>query len=105
MTILSRCDRCESQFIRGEARYVLNVESFADVDTEVEFPQEAQGDSAGDTLQEILDDLAPLSEEEIDRQVYERFRLVLCKTCRDAVSGSLPKHQEKPAASPSNRVH
>jgi len=104
MTHFSRCDRCESQFIRGEARYVLNVESFADVDTEAEFPMDGAG-GPGETLQEILDDLAPLSEEEIDRQVYERLRLVLCKPCRDAISGSLRKHQEKPAASPSNRVH
>ncbi len=103
MKARGRCDRCESEFLPGQVSYVMNVESFADVGFELDDSEE-QSASGGD-IDALLDQLDEKEEEELNREVHDHCRLVLCKGCRDSITASLRKIQDRQTHSPQNQVH
>ena len=99
------CDRCSKTYHTGETRYVLNFESFADIDIDVDEDEApvSTSDEFDDTG--IAQDEGLQADEPHGDDLEERVRLVVCKTCHDAVTSSFKKILAKRVAAPSHHVH
>ena len=74
-----QCSRCGKEFPPGSPAYVVNVRVFADFDGVLLDPEE----EIDRQLNEVLDHIQELDPEELEKEVYEEFNLLLCKRCRD----------------------
>lgn len=106
-----RCDRCSKIYYPGESRYVLNFESFVDIDIDSD---EEEAAHAAAEANEAFEDTgiederyalhADTPEPHVD-DLEEKVRLVVCKGCHDAITSSFKKILAKRVPAPSHHVH
>ncbi len=73
------CLRCGAKLAYGSLVYRVQVKVFADfdgviLDSEKESPQ---------PLEQLLEQIQKADPKELEKEVYEAFTFVLCKSCRD----------------------
>jgi hypothetical protein len=73
------CMRCGKGLPRGDLAYVIQIRAFAGFDGMLIEPEEG----VDVQLRQVLDQMEKLDPAEMEKEVYEEFTLVLCKSCRD----------------------
>ena len=73
------CMRCGKELPTGGLTYVVQIRVFAGFDGVI-FETEEEIDNQ---LRRILDQIEKSNPEELEKEVYEEFTLLLCKSCRD----------------------
>jgi hypothetical protein len=71
--------RCGKELPAGDLTYIVQIKVFAGFDGLLSEPEEG----VDNQLNRILDEIGKSNPEELEREVYEEFTLVLCKSCRD----------------------
>ncbi len=81
-----RCARCGIRFKKGGSSFRLKAELISYFDGHIDV-------SGKKGLEEVIDkineDLAGLSEKQIQKQVYQKFEYIVCPVCRDEIEGFL----------------
>ena len=73
------CMRCGKELPAGDLVYVVQIKVFAGFDGLLSEPEEG----IDNQLNRILDQIEKSNPEELEKEVYEEFTLLLCKSCRD----------------------
>lgn len=73
------CMRCGKELPAGDLTYVVQIKVFAGFDGLLSEPEEG----IDNQLNRILDQIEKSNPEELEKDVYEEFTLLLCKSCRD----------------------
>ena len=73
------CFRCGKKLPAGDLVYVANIRVFADFDGVLLDPEEGVEEQMGKIFEQIQD----ADPDELEKEVYEEFTLILCKSCRD----------------------
>jgi len=73
------CWRCGKKLPIGSLTYVVNIRVFAGFDGVLMEPEE----DLDQQLKQILKQIEGSDPKELERDVYEEFTLILCKSCRD----------------------
>jgi hypothetical protein len=73
------CCRCGKELPPGSLVYLVNIRVFAGFDGLLLEPEEGTDDQ----LRQILRQIEPSDPQELEKEVYEEFTLLLCKSCRD----------------------
>ncbi len=73
------CMRCGKRLPSADAAYTVQVRIFAGFDGVLSEP--AEGVDA--QLRRLLEQVEETDPGELERDVYEEFTLILCKSCRD----------------------
>jgi hypothetical protein len=73
------CFRCGKKLPPGDLVYVANIRVFADFDGVLLDPEEGVEEQMGKIFEQIQD----ADPDELEKEVYEEFTLILCKSCRD----------------------
>ena len=73
------CMRCGKELPLGSLNYVVQIRVFSGFD-EVLLEPEGEIDQQ---IKEILKQIEKSDPEELEKDVYEEFNLILCKSCRD----------------------
>lgn len=73
------CFRCGKVLQAGSLSYIVNIRVFSDFDGVLIEPEEG----IDKHLENLLRQVESLSAEELEKDVYEEFTLILCKSCRD----------------------
>ena len=76
-----RCDSCSKDLKRASQRFWLKMEMFADPKVEIT-AEELKGD-AKVQYQRLLKELNNKDAKRLEEEVYVRYKLLLCKRCRD----------------------
>lgn len=74
-----RCFRCGKELPPGSLSYVVNIRVFAGFDG---FVSEPEGD-VDRHIEKIIKEIEQYDPEELEKEVYEEFTMILCKSCRD----------------------
>jgi hypothetical protein len=74
-----RCFRCGKELPPGSLTYVVNIRVFAGFDGVLFEPEEG----VDKQLQQIFEQIQQSDPNELEKEVYEEFTLILCKSCRD----------------------
>ena len=74
-----KCLRCGKELPLGSLTYVVHIRVFADFDGLLVEP-EGGGDRQ---LKQLIEQIQESDPEELEKEVYEEFTLILCKSCRD----------------------
>ena len=78
------CDLCGKALLANEdTRYVVEIKVYAAYDP-MEVTAEELEEDRDEDIQDLLDQLEDADAEEIENDVYQRFRLDLCPDCREA---------------------
>ena len=78
----SRCARCGKRLKKGGSAYLLKAELISHFDGYI--PANPK-DTLTATLDKIHSELDKLTEDEIEKQVYQKFEYLVCPACRDEV--------------------
>jgi hypothetical protein len=73
------CFRCGKELPLGGLIYLVNIRVFAGFDGLLLEPEEG----IGHQLKQILQQIEKSEPQELEKEVYEEFTLLLCKSCRD----------------------
>ncbi len=73
------CFRCGKKLPPGNLVYVANIRVFADFDGVLLDPEEG----VEEQMEKILEEIQDADPDELEKEVYEEFNLILCKSCRD----------------------
>lgn len=73
------CWRCGKELPPGSLTYLVNVRVFAGFD---ELLLEPEG-GVDHQLKQILEQIEQSDPKELEKEIYEEFTLLLCKSCRD----------------------
>ncbi|MGB9628368.1 MAG: hypothetical protein ACPL6D_06885 [Thermodesulfobacteriota bacterium] len=73
------CHRCGKRLQPGGLNYVVNIRVFADFDGILLEPEEGVDQQLGQLLRQV----EKMDPGELEKEVYEEFNLILCKSCRD----------------------
>jgi hypothetical protein len=73
------CLRCGKELPLGSLSYVVHIRVFAGFD-EVLLEPEGEIDQQ---MKQILKQIEKSDPEDLEKDVYEEFTLILCKSCRD----------------------
>ena len=73
------CWRCGKELPLGSLNYVVHVRVFSGFDGVLMEPEE----EAEQPLKQILEQIETSDPKELEKEVYEEFALILCKSCRD----------------------
>jgi hypothetical protein len=73
------CMRCGKELPPGSLSYVVHIRVFAGFD-EVLLEPEGEIDQQ---MKQILKQIEKSDPEDLEKDVYEEFTLILCKSCRD----------------------
>ena len=73
------CWRCGKGFSPGSLVYVAHIRVFADFDGVLLEPEREMEHQ----LQRLIDQTENTDPEELEKEVYEEYSLLLCKSCRD----------------------
>ena len=74
-----QCVRCGKRLGPGSLVYVAQIKVFADFDGVIPEPE---GD-LDSQMRGILEQIQESDPKDLEKEVYEEFRLLLCKSCRD----------------------
>lgn len=73
------CWRCGKELPPGELNYVIQIKVFAGFDGVLMESQEG----IDKELRRLMDQIEKSDPKELEKDVYEEFTLLLCKSCRD----------------------
>jgi hypothetical protein len=73
------CLRCGKELPPGTLTYVVHIRVFAGFDGLLVEPEE----SIDQQLNQLLEQVEKSDPKELEKEVYEEFTLLLCKSCRD----------------------
>ena len=73
------CIRCGKKLPPGSLAYVIHIRVFADFDGLLLEPEEG----VDQQLKQLLKQIENSDPKELEKDVYEEFTLILCKSCRD----------------------
>ncbi len=73
------CMRCGKELRYGSLGYVVEIKTYADFDGVLIEPE---GDMEGE-LEAALRKVEALGPEEAEKEIFEEFSLLLCRSCRD----------------------
>lgn len=73
------CFRCGKVIKPGAVSYLVNIRVFSNFDGILLEPEQG----VDKELEKLLKQLEESTPEELERDVYEEFTLILCKSCRD----------------------
>lgn len=71
--------RCGKKLHPGRLRYVVEIKTYADFDGVLIEPE---GDIEGE-LEAMLKKVEELGPEEAEKEIFEEFSILLCRSCRD----------------------
>jgi len=74
-----RCLRCGKELPAGALTYVVHIRVFSGFDGLLLEPEEG----IDQHLNEVLDQVRKSDPKDLEKEVYEEFTLLLCKSCRD----------------------
>lgn len=74
-----QCMRCGVELPYGGLVYRVQVKVYADFDGVLLDPEEESHQS----LEQLLKQIQEADPKELEKEVYEAFTLILCKSCRD----------------------
>jgi len=92
-----RCFRCGKDLLPGSLSYVAQIRIFAGFDGILLEPEEG----VDQQLRHLLKQVEQANPEDLEKEVYQEFHLILCKSCRDRLVDEI----EHPWISPSRFVH
>ncbi len=78
----SRCARCGKRFKKGGPVYRLKAELTSHFDGYITVSREP----LGDLVEEIEAQMEELSEEDLEKQIYQKFEYLVCPPCRDELA-------------------
>jgi len=73
------CRRCGKELPPGGLTYVIHIKVFAGFDGLLLEPEEG----IDKELRRLIDQIEKSDPKELEKEVYEEFTLLLCKSCRD----------------------
>ncbi len=73
------CWRCGKELPPGGLTYVIDIKVFAGFDGLLLEPEEG----IDKELRRLMDQIEKSDPKELEKEVYEEFTLLLCKSCRD----------------------
>ena len=73
------CLRCGKELPPGTLTYVVHIRVFAGFDGLLLEP----GEDIDQQLNQLLEQIEKSDPKELEKEVYEEFTLLLCKSCRD----------------------
>ncbi len=73
------CFRCGKVLKPGALSYLVNIRVFSNFDGVLIEPEEG----VDQQLKKLIKQVEESTPEELERDVYEEFTLILCKSCRD----------------------
>ena len=73
------CFRCGKELPAGKLTYLVQVKVFAGFDGVLWEPEGA----IDQQMNQILEEIEKSDPEDLEKEVYEEFTLILCKSCRD----------------------
>jgi hypothetical protein len=73
------CLRCGKELPPGTLTYVVHIRVFAGFDGLLVEPEE----DIDQQLNQLLEQVEKSDPKELEKEVYEEFTLLLCKSCRD----------------------
>jgi hypothetical protein len=79
------CWRCGKGLPLGELNYVVHIKVFAGFDGLLLEPEER----IERQLRRLMDQVDKSDPEELEKEVYEEFTLLFCKSCRDRFVGEI----------------
>ena len=74
-----KCFRCGKELPPGSLSYVVHIRVFAGFDGVLLEPE----GGIDHQLKQIIEQIQQSDPEELEKEVYEEFILILCKSCRD----------------------
>jgi hypothetical protein len=90
------CWRCGKTLAPGSLVYVAHIRVFADFDGVLLEP-EGEMDHQ---LKQLIDQMENTNPEELEKEVYEEYSLLLCKSCRDRFVDETQRPWEGPFGIP-----
>jgi hypothetical protein len=81
MDLKARCARCGKRLKKGGVSYRLRAELISRFDGYIQ----DKGKDLDETLEKIESDVAGMSEEELEKQVYQKIEYIVCSSCRDEI--------------------
>jgi hypothetical protein len=86
------CVRCGKELPPGTLTYVAQIRIFAGFDGLLLEPAEG----VDRQLKKLLKQVEQANPEELEKEVYQEFHLILCKSCRDRLVNEIEHPWEKP---------
>lgn len=86
------CWRCGKELFAGNLTYVVQVRVFADFDGLLVEPPEG----VDEALKRLLKQIERADPRQLEKEVYEEFSLLLCKSCRDRFADEIEHPWEGP---------
>jgi hypothetical protein len=88
----NRCARCGKRLKKGGPAFRLKAELISHYDGYIRVNP---NNDIGQTLDKTNADLEGLTEEEIEKQVYQKFEYIICVSCRDEMERYLQAEEYK----------
>ncbi len=76
MSDFEECSGCGRKLKRGEVKYVIYISIVSDFDGVLPVCDD-------EYIEAVIERGKEMSEEELDREVYEEMAFLVCKSCRD----------------------
>jgi hypothetical protein len=86
------CWRCGKGLPSGDLKYVIHIEVFAGFDGVLLEPEEG----VDNQMRGVMDQLEKADAKELEKEVYEEFTLIVCKSCRDRFVDEIARPWEGP---------
>ena len=74
-----QCFRCGKRLSLGDLVYVVQIRAFADFDGVLMEPE----GGIDREMEKLVEQIKNTDSETLEKDVYEEFSLILCKSCRD----------------------
>ncbi len=91
----SRCARCGKRFKKGGPAFRLKAELISHFDGYIADSRE----TLGDLVEKIENQMLDLTEEDLEKQIYQKFEYLVCPSCRDELARLLNPESTKEDAS------
>ncbi|MEW6096895.1 MAG: endonuclease III domain-containing protein [bacterium] len=75
------CDSCGKKLVLTDARYILKIELYAAPEVVIS-EEEAKKDHCAE-IKRLIDQIKDMDAKKLEEEVYVKYRLHLCKKCRD----------------------
>jgi DNA-directed RNA polymerase subunit RPC12/RpoP len=76
-----RCTRCGKRFKKGGLAYRIKAELLSHFDGHIR----DSGESLAELVEKIERDMENVSEEQLEKQIYQKFDYIVCPACRDEI--------------------
>lgn len=87
-----KCFRCGKELPMGNLIYITQIRVFAGFDGILFEPEEG----VDQQLERLLEQVEQSNPEDLEKEVYQEFNLILCKSCRDRLVDEIEHPWEGP---------